>query len=431
VSFLLPKLKNERRLTLKKLLIFDLQAHTSTNVLEYVVIFNEMLDDLLLANATSGWMDANAGQIKYTGGSEVKVPIITLDGLGDHTRNGAYVDGDVTYKFQTFTMLQDRDRKFNLDKRDVDETNFGVAAGNVIGTFAKTKQIPEIDAYRYSKIFDYANGSVSRVADYTAIATTIYEQLTTDIATVQDIVGEEVQLVVTMRIPVANILENADKIEKRLDVGEFTQGVINTKVKMINEIPIKRVPTSRMKTEYQFYDGVTGGQEAGGFVPATLAANINWIISAMEAPIGVSKIDELKIISPEVNQTASGWSIMFRNFYDLWVLENKLDTLFVSYEGIDAPALIATVAAGTGTGNTKFTATPDGTNTLAYTLTVAAETANYNADSAGIASIVDPYTSGADIAATAGQYLNMYELNTLGQVQKFKTQVLASGDISS
>ena len=415
------------------LIMFQLQL-ADLNVLEYVTIFNDALDQLLLEESTSGWMDQNAGQVKYTGGNEVKVPIIDMDGLGDHARNGAYTLGGVNYRFQTFTMLQDRDRQFNLDKRDVDETNFGVVAGSVISQFARTKQIPEIDAYRYSKIFDYANGDVDRVSDYTALETSIWKELTNDISRIQDIVGESVQLVITMRIPIANILNNNTEIAKRLGVTEFTQGNVNTSVMSINGIPIKKVSTARMKTEYQFLDGKTGGQEKGGFVPTALAANINWIISAMQAPIGVSKIDELKIISPEVNQFGSGWSIMFRNFYDLWVLENKLDTLHVSYEGIEAPALTAVVAGGTAGGSTKFTATVDVGNTLAYSFTTTGEganSANYNADSTDVTGLVSPYTSGADIlAATATDWLNMYELNSLGQVQKFATFQLTAGEIT-
>ena len=32
------------------------------------------MDKQMLEGATSGWMEANAGQVKYSGGSEVKIP---------------------------------------------------------------------------------------------------------------------------------------------------------------------------------------------------------------------------------------------------------------------------------------------------------------------------------------------------------------------
>lgn len=415
---------------LKSLIVFNLQLLV-LNTLEYAAVFNTNLDQIMLEESTSGWMEANAGLVKYTGGDEVKIPTLAMDGLGAYKRGVGYVGGAVDFSYKTYTMTQDRGREFNLDKRDVDETNFGATAGNVVAEFGRTKIVPELDAYRYSKIFALANGDVDRVEDYTPLETTIWKQLTNDIAKVQDLVGESVALVISMRIPVANILDNNTEISKRLGVTEFMQGTVNTTVKTINEVPIRRVPTARMKTEYQFYDGETAGQEAGGFVPTALAANINYIISARLAPVAVAKIDEMKIITPEVNQKYSGWSLFFRNFHELWVLENKLRTLFVSYEGIAAPALTAVVAAGTGTGNTKFTATAEAGNVLAYVLSVAALDANYNADSADVVGLVNPYTSAADIAATAGQFLNMYELNSLGQVQKFATFELTGTEISA
>lgn len=410
-------------------LIFNLQL---ANTLEFVTIFNENLDQIQLEESTSGWMEANAGLIKYTGGNEVKIPTMNMNGLGDYKRGVGYVKGAVDFSYKTYEMTMDRGRTFNLDKRDVDETNFGVTAGSVVATFGREKQVPELDAYRYSKIFALANEDVSRVGDYTPLETTIWKQLTTDISKIQDLIGDSIPLVISMRTPVANIMDNNTEISKRLGVAEFVQGSISTKVKTINEVPIRRIPTARFKTEYQFYDGETAGQEDGGFVPTALAANINYIISAMVAPVAVSKIDEMKIIEPEVNQTFSGWSIFFRNFHELWIMENKLRTLFVSYEGVAAPALTATVAAGTATDSTKFTATAEAGNTLAYAVTATANTANYNADSALITGLTSPYTSGADIpAVAAGEFLNMYELNSLGQVQKFATFELTASEIGA
>jgi len=44
------------------------------NVLEYAKIFMQELDKQVVAQATSGWMEANAGLVKYNGGDEVKIP---------------------------------------------------------------------------------------------------------------------------------------------------------------------------------------------------------------------------------------------------------------------------------------------------------------------------------------------------------------------
>jgi hypothetical protein len=94
---------------------------------------------------------------------------------------------------------------------------------------------------------------------------------------------------------------------------------------------------------------------------------------------------------------------------------------------VAATALTAVVAAGVGVGNTKFTATPGAGNVLKYRLTAAAQTVK---DRQYIAQAT-AYTSGGNIAATAGQYLNMYELDAYNHVVKFASALLASGDIAA
>ena len=142
-------------------------------------------------------------------------------------------------------MTQDRGRKFQLDAMDVDETNFVAAAANVTTEFQRTKVIPEVDAYRYSKLAALAGGK-SHKTEYTPTTTDILAKFLADIAAVQDVVGENEPLVVTMSIPAATILAQADKIEKRLDVTQFTQGGVQTKVNSIDNTPILCVPSARM-----------------------------------------------------------------------------------------------------------------------------------------------------------------------------------------
>lgn len=246
---------------------------TSMNTLEYAKIFMEELDKQLVEISTSGWMEQNAGQVKYNGGNEVKIPKISLSGLGDYDRDKGFVDGSVTLAFQTKTLTQDRGRTFQLDAMDVDETNFVAVAGNVIGEFQRTKVVPEIDAYRYSKIASLAMAA-SKKTEYTPTSTDILENLLTDIAKVQDLTGSGTELVITMATPVATLLSTSKELSHSISVMDFVQGGISLKVKGIDGNPIIAVPSARMKTAYTIYDGTTSGQETGGITPATDANDI-------------------------------------------------------------------------------------------------------------------------------------------------------------
>lgn len=300
------------------------------NSIEYAKIFQTELDSQMTVGATSGWMELNSNLVKYNGGNEVKIPSIVMDGLGDYDRENGFVKGAVTLSYQTHTLTQDRGRTFSLDAMDVDESNFVATAGTVLGEFQRTKVIPEVDAYRYSKIASLAIAGSKASGGYTAATTDILSKLLADIYTVQDVVGESEPLVITLNTSIAAVLDLADKVEKKLETIDFTQGNINLKVKGIDNIPIIKVPSARMKTAYTFNDGTTAGQEAGGFVAAGTAKDINWIISTRRSVIAVSKTDNPRIFDPMTNQTANAYKLDYRKYHDLWIPTNKLAGIFVN-----------------------------------------------------------------------------------------------------
>ena len=124
----------------------------SVNTIQTAAVIQSELDKAAVEQATSGWMEVNSNLVKYNGGSEVKIPELSMDGLADYDRQNGFVAGGVNFKYQTKTMTQDRGRSFSFDENAVDETNFVLTAATVMGEFQRTKVIPEIDAYRYSTI---------------------------------------------------------------------------------------------------------------------------------------------------------------------------------------------------------------------------------------------------------------------------------------
>ena len=300
------------------------------NTLEMAKIFQQALDKQMLVGATSGWMEANAQNVKYNGGDTVRMPEISVGGLAKYDRDNGFNQGAVTFEYKDYKLTQDRGRTFHLDAMDVDESNFVASAGNVMGEFQRLQVIPEIDAFRYSKIASLAKGATHETATFTPTKDNILEALDAEITKIQDIVGDAEPLVIMMSTPARTILNGAKNITKFLDTTAFKAGVIDTKVKTYNEIPLFSVPSARMKTAYVFNDGKTAGQEAGGFKADTTAKNINWIIIARRAPIAISKTDKTRIFMPDINQKADAWKLDYRKFHDLWIPSNKLAGVWVN-----------------------------------------------------------------------------------------------------
>lgn len=293
------------------------------NTMAYVPIFQQALDEQLVIKATTGWMAENAGQVIYSGGNEVKIPSITTQGLADYDREEGFTKGAVNLSFQTHTFTQDRGRTFSLDRMDVDESGFASEAAAVLSTFQETEAIPEIDSYRYSKLYSLlaAKGRINTTG-YTPASATIFSQLLNDIYEVQEAIGENIPLVISMSYTAAQQLDFADSVAKILDVSDFKRGEINIKTKSIDGYPIFRIPSARFKTAYTSYDGKSPGQEGGGLVPVEGAKEINWIIVPLKAPIVVAKTEALRIFQPDSNQNADAWKIDYRVYHDLWLKES-------------------------------------------------------------------------------------------------------------
>ena len=293
-----------------------------SNTIEYAKVFQSELDKQIVEGATSGWMEENAGQVIYNGGKEIKMPALSMQGLGSYSRDDGYINGAVTFSYETMTLSQDRGRRFRLDAMDVDETSFALTAANVAGEFQRTKVIPEIDAYRYSTLA--AKADIKE--NYIPSAETVFSKLVAQLGKIYDITGGETQLVVTMARPVYDMLINSGEIAKTLDIADFSQGELQLSLKSVNGAVIVPVPSARMKSAYTF-----AADGEGGFSAAADAVGINWIICPKTAPVAVSKTDKVKIVAPEQNQFADAWDIDYRKYHDLFLGTNAGKTVAASF----------------------------------------------------------------------------------------------------
>lgn len=300
------------------------------NVLEYAKLFEQNLDKLAVQTLKTGFMDSNSGKVRYTGGNEIKVPKLTVQGAGDYSRENGYVQGAVSLVYQTLIMTQDRGRKFTIDAMDVDETNFIATAGNIMGEFQRTMLVPEIDAYRISKLAAAAinaAGDTQAEYGYTLSAATVIMKIKEGIKRIRE-AGYDSDLVILATYDVLNAVEEAAL--GKISAVTFSQGGINTQVPQIDGCPIVAVPSNRMYTSISLYDGSTSGQETGGYVKGASALDINFLIVARETPIAVTKQDKMRIFTPDTYQRANAWSMDYRRYHDIWVLDNKKNSLFVN-----------------------------------------------------------------------------------------------------
>lgn len=299
------------------------------NTIEAAKNFQTVLDQQMVMEAATGFMEVNAGDVVYDGGDTVKIPTLSMQGLAVYDREEGYNKGTVSLSYKDYNMTQDRGRQFTLDAMTVNESNFVANATKVMAEFQRTRVIPEVDAYRISKITALAK-QANKVTQYNPAEADVLKKLDADLYNILDIIGDANDLVILMSYKAQQMLNNNEKFTKQVDVSQFQHGAINTRVKMYNDIPIINVTSDRMKSAFVFQDGKTTGQEAGGFKADTAAKGVNWIIMSRRSPIAVSKTDTMRIFDPMTYQKANAWAMDYRKFHDVWVPNERLASVWAN-----------------------------------------------------------------------------------------------------
>lgn len=300
------------------------------NSIQYATIFQQELDKAFAPASVTGWMQANSRLAKYKGGNEIKIPNLTMDGLADYSRSSGYAEGDVSLKYTTVTMRQDRGRGFTLDAMDVDESNFVATAGTVMGEFQRTKVVPEVDAYNLSTIYGKVPGGNQEAC--ALAANSVYGKLKDHIAAVQDVVGAQVRLRIHLSYAAKAMLEKSTEYTRTVSLQTLEDGELKTTVKTLDGSILMPTQSALMKTAYTFFKGEADSgvtdKKAGGFAATAEAKDIHWLIIPENAPIAVCKQDLVRTFSPQEWQKANAWHVDYRRYFDLIVPDNKVKGLY-------------------------------------------------------------------------------------------------------
>lgn len=334
------------------------------NSINYAAIFNRILDEKFYILPRTMWMEDSNPGIVWEGGKEVKIPVLSTDGLGTMSGYRAPA-GDLTLSYETKKLQWYRGRNLTIGRYDVDETNMALTVGNALKVFLNEKVIPELDCLRIAAAAQGALGFGSVVAQATNSITTanILDLLMADIGKVQDKIGEGEQLYIQISTSLKNLLERSSQVTKYLNVRDFEVRSVNVKVEALNDQYIIGTPSAYMHSVFGLNDGVTSGQTVGGVTFTNLGANVNWIIAARPAVDAIARPQISKVIDPDTNQDGEYWKIMFSVYHGLWVMENKGDGLLVNLDTTPGTLTVATEAGTVAVGDSVVTVTgvkPDG-----------------------------------------------------------------------
>lgn len=276
--------------------------------------YTALLDEVYKQSALTSELDG-ASDLATAGASsnELIIPMISMDGLANYSRNSGYVGGDVTLTNETVKCNFDRGRMFTVDTMDNVETA-GVAFGRLSGEFIRTKVVPELDAFRFAAYASHAGITSATPANLTTGAAVIeaLRKGTTQMDE-DEVPYEQRYLYITPTL--YGLVQDLDTTKSREVLSRFAK--------------IITVPQTRFYTAIEQLDGTSSGKTKGGYQKATAASNINFMIIHKPALIQFTKHLDTKVIEPSVNQDSDGYKFGYRMVGIADVYENKTAGIYL------------------------------------------------------------------------------------------------------
>mgnify|MGYP004468448891 CR=1 FL=1 len=286
----------------------------------------DKLDEVYKQSAKTSILDGDSTLVQMGANTnEIVIPKISMDGLGDYSRNSGYVDGDVTLTNETVTFNYDRGRAFSVDNMDNEETA-GVAFGKLASEFIRTKVVPEMDAFRFAQYAGTtgiskvsAGATLSTGADVISALRTATNKMDED-----EVPTEDRHLFITPTL--YGLVQDLDTTKSKEVLSRFVDVIL--------------VPQTRFYTAITLYDGKTDtssqdsgvNQKPGGYVKASAGKDINFMVIHKPALLQYTKHTVSKVITPEENQSADAYKFPYRAYGLADVYENKVAGIYLHHK---------------------------------------------------------------------------------------------------
>lgn len=283
-------------------------------VYDYATTFTDLLQQKYAKELCSDALTQSNLQVKFLNAQTIKLPRMTVSGYKDHTRTAGFNSGTLSNDWEPKKLEHDRDIEFFVDPMDIDETNLTLSVANIQNTFETEQAIPEKDSYRFSKLHAELTAYSGRIDSTVITAANFLEAFDTEMAYMDEAGVPEEGRILYVTPTMRKIVKEAEGLQRMMTVT--SPSTINRKVHSLDDVTIKMVPASRMKTKYDFTDGC---------VAASDAKQINWILIHNSCVVARDKYSYIKLFTPGTDsRTADGYLYQNRNYGDLFLLEKKV-----------------------------------------------------------------------------------------------------------
>ncbi|QUW34600.1 capsid protein (plasmid) [Bacillus cereus] len=268
----------------------------------------------------------NNQNIKWINSKTIQIPRITVGGYTDVDRD---VVGNFTRRadndWETKTLAHDREFRTLVDPKDIDETNMALSIANITRVFNDEQKIPEMDKYMASKLYSEFTSN-GKTANATALTVDNVLGMFDDfMMEMDDAEVPQDGRILYVTPQVNKLLKQAKEIQRML-VLNSNNGTANRNVYSLDDVKIKPVPSTRMKTAYNFTNGA---------VPDATAKQINMMLVHPLALISPQQYDFVSLDSPSA--TTGGKFLYYeRKYWDVFAIQKKVEGIKFNIEGAGA-----------------------------------------------------------------------------------------------
>lgn len=297
----------------------------------------EVLDEGMVLGAKTGFMESTSSPVQdFNGRKIISVPSFDVEGglVNYDVESGKYGEAVGTkLSYKDYELDVDRAFKIEIDRKVVNDTAGLVNIQDAHAQLVKRYIIPELDAYRMAKA---AGAAVELAGKEGAVAA---EYVKYNVAITSANVQKEIDDVLVMLadkygIGVENLVMLATpqviqayrmSMDNKIQSVQFANGYSN-ECPAYNGLPIVEMQSRYMNTKVEL---LGDRSVAAGWKAATGSKKVNFVIMRRDLISCASLIDELKIFSPEQNQSGSDWLCEGRLVYGAFRMDRN-DVVFAN-----------------------------------------------------------------------------------------------------
>lgn len=299
---------------------------TAQGALNYATEYSRALSQMwpYVLNYGALYSTPNNGRYRWVNAKTIEIPSISTTGRVNANRDTiALAQRNYANAWEPKTLKNERKWSTIVHPMDIDQTNMVSTIANITQVFNEEKKFPEMDAYLISKIYDDWTkvAGPEQTSNHTADKTAL---------TTANILGVFDTLMLKMdnaRVPangrilyvtneVNYVLKEAEKISRSMDITSGPNA-IDRRVNRLDQVQIVPVPSTLMKTAYDFTEGYAVESDADQINmflvhPLAVITPVSYTFSRLDAPSAGS---EGKYIYYE------------ESFEDVFILNKKSDAI--------------------------------------------------------------------------------------------------------